>query len=118
MNPGMINSKQAREIRRRPTSNAPSNLSEESLVVSMKRASEPVQNDGTARSFARMLVRTYKRMGILSNNDLHLTLCKTRDNENLEGRFMDQFNEASGGCGITERQVCCFRNTAMYMNMR
>ena len=40
INPGMIYLEQAGEIRRRSTSNLPSNLSEESLVVLAKRAGE------------------------------------------------------------------------------
>ena len=118
MNPGRIYPERAQEISRRPTSNAPNNLSEESLVVSTKRASELIQNVGTIRPFARILVRTYKKMGILSNHDLFLTLRATRDNEDLEDQFVNQFNEASDRYGITDLQVCFFKNTAMYMTMQ
>ena len=54
----------------------------------------------------------------MSNNDQHFTLCRTRDDEDLEERFITEFVEASGGYGITGRQVCFFRNTAMYTNMQ
>ena len=94
MNPGRIYPEQAQEIARRPTSNAPKNLSEESLVMSAKRASELMQNVGTIRPFARMLVKIYKRMGISSNHDLHFTLRGTRDNKDLEDQFVNQFNAA------------------------
>ena len=118
MNSGMIYPEQTQKIRRRSTSNGLNNLSVESLVVSAKRVSELMQNEETDRSLTRMLVRTYRRMGIMSNNDLHLTLCRTRDDENLEKWFMNDFDEASGGYGITGRHICFFRNTAMYMNIQ
>ena len=37
----------------------------------------------------------------MSNNDLHLTLYRTRDDQDLETRFMNEFDEVSGGYGIT-----------------
>ena len=89
MNPGRIYPERAQGIRRRPTSNVPSNLSETSLVVSVKRASELMQYVGAIKLFARMLMRTYQRMGIVSNHDLFLALRMTRDNEDLEDQFVN-----------------------------
>ena len=45
-NPGFIRPEKAQELARRPTSNAPCILSTKSLVVSVKRASELLQNVG------------------------------------------------------------------------
>lgn len=104
-------------MRRRPTSNTRNNLSQESLVVSAKRASKFMQNDRTFRPFARMLVKIYRKMGIMSNNDLHLILYRTRDDPDLEVRFVNEFDEASGGYGITHKRVCFLGSTVMYMNM-
>ena len=57
-------------------------------------------------------------MGIMSNDDLHLTFCRTREDHDLETRFMNKFDEASRGYSITVKQLCFFRNTAMYMNVQ
>ena len=76
-----------------------------------------MQNDRTFRPFARMLVKIYRKMGIMSNNDLHLILYRTRDDPDLEVRFVNEFDEASGGYGITHKRVCFLGSTVMYMNM-
>ena len=70
INPGFIRPEKARELARRPTSDAPNILDTESLVVSVKRASELLQNVGMIRPFARMVLRTYERMDIVNNHDL------------------------------------------------
>ena len=46
INPGFIRPEKAQELARRPTSDAPNILDTESLVVSVKRASELLQNVG------------------------------------------------------------------------
>ena len=115
MNPGTFCPERARELARRLTSNAPNNLSAESLIMSAKRASERlVQNVGDIRPFAKMLLRTYQRMNIVSNHDLFLTLCPTRDNKELEGSCIRQFSAASKmSYHLSSLEVCFFRNTAM-----
>ena len=118
MNSGTIHLERARELARRQTSNAPNNLSGENLIVSGKRASEPMQNVGAIRPFARMLLRTYQRMNIVSNHDLFLTLREIRDNEDLEDQFVRQFKAASNNYRLSGLEVCFFRNTAMHMTRR
>ena len=61
---------------------------------------------------------TAKRMGIVSNSNLHLTLYRARDDPDLEVRFVNKFDKASGGYGLPHKQVCFFRSTSMYMNMQ
>ena len=119
MNPGTIHPGRARELAKRPTSNAQNNLSVESLIVSAKRASELLQNVEDLRPFAKMLLRTYQRMHIVSNHDLFLTLRPTRDNKNLEESFVRQFSAAiKMSYRLSSLEVCFFRNTAMYMTRR
>ena len=119
MNPGTIHPERARKLARRQTSNAPNNRSGESLVVSAKRASELMQNVGDIRPFARILLRTYQRMNIMSNHDLFLTLRATRVNEDLEELFVRRFSAASKmSHHLSGLRVCFFRNTAMYMTRR
>ena len=69
MNPGIILPEKARELARRPFLDAPNILSAESLFVSVKRASELLQNVGMIRPFARMVLRTYERMNIVNNHN-------------------------------------------------
>ena len=57
-------------------------------------------------------------MNIVSNHDLFLTLRATRDNEDVEDQFVNQFNAASNNYGITDLKVCFFRNNAIYMTMQ
>ena len=119
MNPGTIHPERAQDLARRSTSNAPNNLSAESLIVSAKRASELMQNVGDIRPFAKMLLRTYQRMHIVSNHDLFLTLRPTRDNKDLEESFVRQFSAASKmSYHLSSLEVSFFRNTVMYMTRR
>ena len=59
----------AREIKRRPTSNAPSNLSPESLIVTVKRVSELLNND---QAYITMILDTHGKVGINSNHNLYV----------------------------------------------
>ena len=116
MNPGTIRLERVRELARRRFSDAPNNLCAESLIVSAKRASELLQNVGNIRPFARMILRTYQRMHIVSNHDLFLTLCPTRDSKDLETSFIHQFRAASKvSYRLSSLEVCFFRDTTMYM---
>ena len=57
-------------------------------------------------------------MGIVNNNDLNITLKRTRNDVDLEANFVDQFNDESGGFGMCPRQVSFFRSAAKHMNER
>ena len=81
-------------MKRRPTSNTLSNLSPESLVVTMKRVYELLNND---QAYTTMVFETYGKIGITSNHDLYIALHKTRDSKELAEAFTKQFEETSGG---------------------
>ena len=119
MNPGFIRPEKVRELARRPTSDAPNILDKESLVVLVKRASELLQLVGVIRPFARMVLRTYKGMKITNNHKLDLTLRPTRDNEDTEQLFIQQFRAHSEvNYELSELEVSFFRSTAHYMTRR
>ena len=118
MNPGKIYPERAREMRRRATSDAPNILSLESLVVVVKRVSEIINNDSVVKPYITLVLKTFSNMGIVNNNDLNITLKRTRNDVNLEANFVDQFNEESGGFSMCPRQVSFFRSAAMHMNER
>ena len=105
-------------MRRRATSDAPNILSPESLVVVVKRVSEIINNDSVVKPYVTLVLKTFSNMGIVNNNDLNITLKRTRNDVNLEANFVDQFNEESGGYGMCTTQVSFFRSTAMQMNER
>ena len=116
MNPGSIRTEKVRELARRPISDAPNILDTESLVVSVKRASELLQTVGMIRPFARMVLRTYERMKIANNHELNLTLRPTRDNEDMEQSFIRQFRIYSEvNYALSELEISFFRSTAHYM---
>ena len=79
INPGEIYPEQVREIRSIATLNAPNILSLESLVVLVKRVSELINNDRSVRPYTTMVLKTYSKMGIVNNNDLHIILSRTRN---------------------------------------
>ena len=118
MNPGEKYPEQTREMRRRGTSNAPNILSLESLVVVVKRVSEVINNDRVVRPYITMVLKTYSKMGIVNNNDLHITLKRTRHDVELEAIFVNQFREESRGYEMCHKQVSFFRAASMYMNER
>ena len=105
-------------MRRRATSIALNILSPESLAVSVKRVSELMNTDRSARPYTTMVLKTYSTIGIVNNNDLYITLSRTRNDLELEARFVNQFRETSGGFDLCHKQVSFFRCTSMYMNKR
>ena len=116
MNPSRIHPEKLRELARRSTSNAPLILDKESLVVSVKRASELLQPVGMIRPFAWMVLRTYKEMKIINNHDLDLTLRPTRNDAVLERRFIQQFQDHSEhDSELSKLEVSFFRSTAHSM---
>ena len=67
----------AREIKRRPTSTAPSNKSTEILEVTVKRLNELLDNNQTHTA---ILLKNLSKMNIKYNNDVYVALNNTRDN--------------------------------------
>ena len=74
MNPSVIRPERLQEFARRSTFDAPNILDVESLAVSAKKARELLQPVGMIRPFARIVLRTYEKMKIISNHVLDLTL--------------------------------------------
>ena len=74
MNPSRIRPEKLQELAERSTSDAPNILDEESLAVSVKRASEFLQPVEMTWPFAWMVLRTYKEMKIVNSHDLDLNL--------------------------------------------
>ena len=113
--PGKVHPVVAREMKRRPTSTAPSNISPGSLKVTMKRVSELMNNN---KAYTTMVLKTYSKMGITSNNDLYVALNKTRDSPELAAVFVKQFKEARVGFNLCHKQGSFYRYTSMYMDER
>ena len=63
------------KMKRRPASTAPSNICLKSLVVMMNRVSELLNNN---KAYTTMVLKTYSKMGIMSNNDVYVALNKTQ----------------------------------------
>ena len=118
MNTGERYPEQMREMRRRATSDAPNILSSESLVVAVKRVSEIINNLSVVNPYVTLVLQIFRNMGIVNNNDLNITLKRTRNDVDLEANFVDQFNEESGGFGMCPRKVSFFRSAAKHMNKR
>ena len=76
-------------MRRRSTSNAPNILSPDILVVAVKRVSEVINNDIAVRPYTMMVLKTYSKMGIVNNDDLHITLSRKRHDLGLEAPFVN-----------------------------
>ena len=113
--PGKVHPVVAREMKRRPISTAPSNISPESLVVTMKRVRELLNND---KAYTTMVSKSYIKMGITGNNDLYVALDRTRDSLELAAVFVKQFKETSGDFDLCHKQGPFYRCTVMYMDER
>ena len=87
-------------MKRRQTSNAPGNLSSESLVVTVKRVSALLNND---KAYITMVLKNYSNMGITSNSYLYFALHKTRDSKELAAVFVKQLKEVSGDFNLCHK---------------
>ena len=119
MNPGVIRPEKVQELAGRFISDAPNILDEESLAVSVKRASELLQPVGMIRPFTRMVLRMYESMEMVSNHDLDLTLRPTMNDAELELAFLQRLQDHSEhNYELSELEVSFFRSTAHYMTKR
>ena len=100
-------------MKRRPTSNATSNLSPEIFIVIVKRVSELLNNN---QAYITMILDTYGKIGIKSNHDLYVALHKTRDSKELTKAFNKRFEEANGGFILCHKQGSFYRCALMYMD--
>ena len=98
-NPGRVHPPAAREMLRRPTSNAPCNKSKESLGVVVRRISELMkkENDFGARSgnrtYTDLAIDAFIKMDIGSNHDLNVALYGTRNNPQLARAFQKRLRK-------------------------
>ena len=104
--PGRVYPEKARIMKRRPTLNAPSNLSPESLTATVKSISELLNNN---QAYITIILNTYGNMGINSNRDLYVALHNTRDSKKLAKAFEKQFEEVSGGLTLCHKQGPFYR---------
>ena len=105
----------AREMKRIPTSNVPINLSPESLIVTVKRVSEMLNNN---QAYITMILDMYGKMGIKSNHSWCGALHKTRDSKELAEAFKKRFKEASRDFNLCHKQGSFCRCVSMYMDER
>ena len=88
-NPGRVVPAAAREMLRRPTSNAPDHKSRESLGVLVRRISELLKSEDNFgvrsgnRTYVDLVIDTFIKLGIDSNHDVNVALFDTRNTLNL-----------------------------------
>ena len=112
---GLVYPVVAREMARRPTSNAPTNRGPASLQVVVKRVSLLLDKPN---DFTPLVLHTFRRMEIHSCLQLYEAMRDTQDNQELASAFKTQFEEASGGLILCHKQASYFRCALMYMNGR
>ena len=100
---------------RRPTSNAPSNVTPDSLQVVVKRVSLLLNKP---EGYTPTVIDTFGRIGICSCHALYLVLADTCDNWDQAARFTTWFEGASDGLILCHKQLSFFRYASMYMNGR
>ena len=105
----------AREKARRPTLNAPSNLSPASLQVAVKRVSLLLNK---SEGYTPLVMHTFGRLEIHSCRGLYEALADTQDNWTLAAAFKRRFEEASGSLILCHKQSSFFRPTSMYLDSR
>ena len=112
---GIIYPEVAREMTRRPTSNAPSNVTQDSLQVVVKRVSLLLNKP---EGYTQTVIDTFGRIGIRSCHALYSVLANTRDNWDRATAFTRRFEGASRGLILCHKQLSFFRCASMYMSGR
>ena len=112
---GMLRAGAAREETRRPTSNAPSNLTQDSLDVVVKRVRLLL---GKPVGYVQSVIDTFGRLGIRSCHALFSTLENTRCDCILSAAFTRRFEASSRGLVLCHKQLSFFRCASMYMTGR
>ena len=102
-------------MKRRPTSNAPSNLSPESLQVAVKRVSMLLDKP---QEYTRTVLDTFGKMGIHSCHVLYVVLADTRDNKEVAEAFKKRFKETCQDIVMCREQLSSYRCASMYMDGR
>ena len=113
LNPGRVHPAVTREMKRRPTSTAPSNRSTESLEVTVKRVSDLLDND---QAHTAMVLKNLSKMNIKCNNDLYVAVNNIRDSPERAASFVKRFKDASQGFNLPYKEVSFLRCASMYMD--
>ena len=115
MNPGRIYPEMAREIGRRPTSNAPSNNTNVSLGVVVRRVALLLNKP---EGYVQPVLDTFDRIGIRSCDTLDSTLSRTLNDRQQTERFTVWFEGASDGLRLSFQELQYYRCCSMFMNIR
>ena len=114
-NPEKVHPTILREKKRRPTSNALDKEGKESLEVAAGRVSELLTKE---QSHTELVLKSFVKMNIKSNHDLHIVLNNTRNSPQLVETFMDHFKEMSGSLQLSHKEGSFFKCASMYMDGR
>ena len=115
LNLGRVHTLVAREMKRRPTSNALNIKSKESLNIVVKRVSKLLDNN---QSHTELVMESLNKMIINSNNDLYIALNNTKDSPQREESFLKQFKDVSEGCNLSHKIGSFLKCVPMYMDGR
>ena len=115
MDLGKVHPEASKEIARRPTSNAPSNLTKESLGVVVRRVGVLLNKPD---DYAQPVLDTLDRMGIRSCETLDAQLYRTLHNRLEIERFTTWFQGVSHDLRLSFLDLEYLRCCSMYMNVR
>ena len=102
MHPERVHSEVAREIARRPTSNAPSNTADPSLGVIVRRVALLLNKP---EGYVQPVLDTFHRIGIRNCDALDSTLSETLNDRQQMERFTTWFEGSSDGIRLCFRQL-------------
>ena len=115
MNPERVFPELARERARRPTSNAPSNTTDVSLEMIVRRVALLLNKP---EGYVQPVLDTFHRIGIRNCDTLDSTLSETLNDRQQMERFTIWFEGSSDGLRLCFRQLQYYRCCSMYMNIR
>ena len=110
---GMLRAEAAREEARRPTSNDPINLTQDSLNVVVKQVRLLL---GRPVGYVQSVIDTFGILGIRSCHALFSALENTRCDRILPTAFTRRFEATSHGLVLCHKQLSFFRCASMYMS--
>mmetsp|Transcript_30358 Transcript_30358/g.30843 ORF Transcript_30358/g.30843 Transcript_30358/m.30843 type:complete len:195 (-) Transcript_30358:326-910(-) len=115
LNPGRVHPAVAREMKRRPTSTAPSSKSRKSLEVAVKRVTELLDNN---QSHMTMVLKSFSKMNIKCNNHFYVALNNTRDSLEQAASFVKRFKDANQGFNLLHKEGSFLKCASLYMDGR
>ena len=115
MDPNKVHPEVAREIARRPTSNAPSHLTKENIGVVVRRVGVLLNKH---EDYVQPVLDTLDQMGIRSCETLDAQLYRTLHNRHETERFTTWFEGVSHDLRLSFIDLQYLRCCSMYMNVR